>query len=79
MAADRILVRGYGRPLQLTVADAGRFRDIADLSDTELMQIICGGPALTLEALPVPGPEPVELPTLDPERLEDASERVASR
>ena len=65
MAADRILDRAYGKPLQLNTADAGQFRRVVDKSDAELLAIIAGAqPAPTAPVEPE-----AEQPPLDPKKV----------
>jgi hypothetical protein len=65
MAADRILDRAYGKPPQLTTADAGQFRRACDLSDDELAAIIAAGqPASSAPVEPE-----AEQPPLDPKQV----------
>jgi len=64
-AAEKVLDRGYGRPVQINLNDSGQVRRAADLTDDQLAAIISGGEPATS----APTEPETDQPPIDPRKV----------
>jgi hypothetical protein len=60
-AAEILLDRGYGKPVQMTTNDATTFRRAVEMSDDELAAIAAGGSARSGNGADTPPADPKQL------------------